>query len=103
MKKCFISSAVFLFLISIAGFSLAQEPAGKSLSKVCSACHGQEGVSNNTLWPSLAGQKKDYLLKQLRDFKLGERKNPLMTSLVQTLSEQDMEILSVYYSQLKAE
>lgn len=109
MKSTLRKYAVPVAILCLMGVVLnsavanAQEPPGKAQSKVCAACHGAEGVSNNTLWPNIAGQKKDYLLKQMRDFQSGERKNPLMTSLIQTLSESDLENLSVYYSQLKAD
>lgn len=64
----------------------------------CMACHGPNGQSPYDDWPSLAGQKKPYLLKQLKDFKSGARSHPMMLPVVAILNEADMEVLSAYLS-----
>lgn len=73
---------------------------GKRLAITCAACHGEKGVSQNPLWPNLAGQKKEYLVKQLNDFKAGRRQDPIMSTMAQTINEQDIVDLATYYSQL---
>jgi cytochrome c553 len=78
--------------------SIAQE---NNLVVSCKTCHGDKGVSNNSLWPNLAGQKKDYLILQLKAFRSGERKNPIMNPMSQNLSDSDIENLSEYFSSLK--
>lgn len=66
---------------------------------LCVACHGQQGVSPNPEWPSLAGQHTSYLIKQLRDYKKGTTRNaPTMTGLVANLSDDDMAELSEFYA-----
>jgi cytochrome c553 len=72
--------------------------AGKTKSASCVACHGADGNSMNPEWPSLAGQHPDYLIKQLRNFKDGDRSNALMSPMAAPLSEQDMANLAAYYS-----
>jgi cytochrome c553 len=69
---------------------------------VCAACHGDKGISENALYPNLAGQKKEYLVKQLKDFKSGNRKDPVMTAQALTLSDSDIEEISAYFSKMKA-
>ena len=76
--------------------------AGKSKAVTCAACHGAEGISANPLWPNIAGQAAPYLVAQLKAFKDGARKNPLMTSQAMMLSEQDMADLAVYFESLPA-
>lgn len=76
--------------------------AGKSKSAACAACHGPDGNSTNPVWPNLAGQHEAYLVKQLKAFKSGERKDPLMSPMAAALSEQDMENLAAYYASQKA-
>ena len=76
--------------------------AGKGKSVTCAACHGAEGISANPLWPNIAGQAAPYLVAQLKAFKDGSRKNPLMTSQAMMLSEQDMADLAVYFESLPA-
>ena len=35
--------------------------SGKMKSASCAACHGDNGVSANPIWPKLAGQNAKYL------------------------------------------
>ena len=97
-------------LAGIVGVSLAMPAvavaagdaaAGKAKSAVCAACHGPDGNSTNPLWPHLAGQHAPYLVKQLKDFKSGARKDPMMVPMAVPLSEQDMENLAAYYASQK--
>ena len=74
---------------------------GKKISATCVACHGPSGISTNPLWPNLAGQKAQYIIKQLKAFKSGERKDPTMLPMAASLSEEDMKNLAAYYSGLK--
>ena len=46
--------------------------AGKDKVAVCAGCHGLDGNSLVGIWPSLAGQNQNYLLKQLRLVKTGK-------------------------------
>ncbi|AWL10526.1 Cytochrome c4 [Saliniradius amylolyticus] len=79
--------------------------AGKTKSQTCAACHGPDGNSAVDMYPKLAGQHYDYLLKQLREFKLGAQTNgdegrydPVMSSQAMPLSEQDMHDLAAFYA-----
>ena len=67
--------------------------AGKALSATCVACHGVNGISPNPTWPNLAGQKEQYLIKQLTALRDGERQNELMTPIAMNLSEMPAETL----------
>ena len=72
----------------------------EQLAITCVACHGANGKSLNSVWPNLAGQKKDYLSKQLHDFKEARRENLIMQPMAQTLSNADIEILAKYFSEM---
>ncbi|RQS17821.1 cytochrome c [Burkholderia sp. Bp8998] len=51
--------------------------AGKTIAlQVCSNCHGATGVSVSPQFPKLAGQRKEYLVDQLTDFKSHARADP---------------------------
>ena len=91
-----IKICVALIMIGSASITLAAD--AKNLSSSCVSCHGASGISSNPLYPNLAGQKSAYLLKQMRDFKTGQRKDPIMNAMVQALSEPDLEALADYYS-----
>lgn len=75
--------------------------AGKAKSAVCAACHGANGISPTEIWPNLAGQKEAYLVKQIKAFKSGERKDPSMAPMVAALTDEDIANLAAYYASLK--
>ncbi len=42
--------------------------------EVCGGCHGLDGAGNHIKFPRIAGQRPDYIVKQLEDFR-GERRH----------------------------
>jgi len=90
---------IFLILPCIA---LADLEAGKQKAVVCAACHGVDGNSASGQFPSLAGQNARYIYLQLRDFKLGRRKDPLMSPMAVNLAKDDMQDLADYFASQKA-
>lgn len=94
--------ATILTTITLSTNAMAADiAAGKVKATMCAACHGVEGKSANDVWPNLAGQKKGYLIKQLKDFKSGARKDPMMSSMAAPLSDTDINNLALYYNSLK--
>jgi cytochrome c553 len=75
--------------------------AGKAKSAVCASCHGADGNSLVPMYPRLAGQHAEYTTKQLKEFKSGVRKSPIMAGMVAGLSEQDMAELGAYFASQK--
>lgn len=94
-----ISAAVIM--LTATGTMAADIAAGKKKASSCAACHGANGISNNDAWPNLAGQKKGYLIKALKDFRDGKRSNPMMSPMAKSLSDEDIENLAAYYSSLE--
>ena len=76
----------------------ANPDAGKEKSRTCAACHGPDGNSPAAEFPKLAGQHYDYLVKALKDYKSGARKNAIMTPQVANLNQRDFEDLAAFYS-----
>ena len=78
---------------------------GKRLNqeKMCSLCHGDQGISKGRNWPNLAGQTANYTFKQLLDYKDHKRLDStaaaLMTTLSGRLNKQEMADLAQYYAQ----
>jgi cytochrome c553 len=70
----------------------------------CIKCHGEHGMGpplNNNLFPVIGGQHKDYLIKQLTDFKTEERENDrsgMMLRITTHLTDHDIEALATYLS-----
>ncbi len=79
--------------------SMAAAEKAKSL---CAGCHGPEGISINPLWPNIAGQQDQYMVKTMNDYKSGKRDDPNMAAIAQTLSDEEILELAAYYSALPA-
>jgi cytochrome c553 len=93
---------VTLFVCLVTGIVQAAEPKpGESKSASCMACHGVNGISPTDAWPNLAGQKKGYLVAQMKAFRSGERENMMMTPLAKGLKDPDIEEIAGYFSSLK--
>jgi len=85
--------------VLISSNSYAGDPAkGKTLSQTCAACHSIDGNSVTPIWPKLAGQHAEYIVKQLQDFKEGKRVNAQMAPMVASLSDQDMADIAAYFA-----
>ena len=99
MKKLTLAVAATVLM---SGPALAVDvEAGKAKSAMCAACHGANGISAVPMYPNLAGQKEQYLVKQMKAFKDGTRKDPVMAPMAMPLSDADMENLAAYYASLK--
>ena len=97
-----LAFALGALLFAVAGSAVAagDAQAGAAKAALCTACHGQNGISVNPLWPSLAGQQEAYLAKQIRAFRDGERTDVSMQPFVANLTDQDIEDLAAHYAAL---
>jgi cytochrome c553 len=73
-----------------------------ALLGACQACHGRDGLSEGSDVPNLAGQKLNYLVRQLEAFRSGERKNAVMAAIAGQLIDADISALALHWSQLPA-
>jgi len=71
---------------------------GKEVAAKCASCHGEDGNAPAPNFPRLAGQYESYLVKAIQDYQSGKRNNPIMQSMVQGLSEEDVKNVSAYYA-----
>ncbi len=73
----------------------------KKAAAACQVCHGMDGIAKLPDAPNLAGQNKTYLVRSLTAYKTGERKNPQMSVVAATLSDDDIANLSAYFASIK--
>ena len=69
-------------------------------ARACVACHGNNGISMNAMWPTLAGQHRDYLERALTAYRDGSRKDPVMGAQAAMIAEDDVALLAKYFSGL---
>lgn len=67
--------------------------------KNCSSCHGNTG--GGIIGPKLRGRSKEYILKNLKEFKSGKRKNYVMYGLLGNLSDKQLDDLATEISQFQ--
>ena len=93
---------VFLSLF-VSGLALAAPDiaAGKEKAGMCFNCHGAEGNSKRSNFPSLAGQKPAYLVNQLRAFREGTRENGLMQNQAANLTDAEINNLAAFFASVK--
>jgi len=101
LKKLLIVAALVVFANQHA-YAAGDAAAGEGKSAVCAACHGVKGISSIPINPNIAGQVPGYIAAQLKAFKTGERKDPIMAGQVALLSDEDMIDLDAYYASLPA-
>jgi len=78
----------------------ADAAAGKALAEGCAGCHGEDGVSQTPLTPSLAGEPDDFVQWQLVFFRSSARKSDIMEPIAQSLSNPEIRDLGAYYASL---
>ena len=79
----------------------ADAGAGKTKAAGCTSCHGLNGVSGNPMYPNLAGQKDVYLVKSIKDYRDGKRKDAMMEGMVKGMSDADVADIAAYFASLK--
>lgn len=95
-----------ILIASLLSFSLPAAHAGPGekiftqgganpAAMACQGCHGADGLGMAAAgFPRLAGLPAAYLGKQLRDFREGTRKHPIMEPLAKALSDEEMAAVS---------
>jgi len=71
--------------------------AGAVKARACQVCHGKGGRSTKEIYPVLAGQHAAYIRKQLRAFRAGTRKDPIMNGMAAPLSDQDIADVAAFF------
>ena len=85
-------------------FALTAVPAHaaddiEAKAQLCAACHGQNGVpADPKTVPIIWGQQQSYLVKQLRNYRNGERDNPIMTPIAKSLAQEDIRKMAAYFA-----
>ena len=94
------AAALSAWLLVAHGAPTGDAAAGERLAAArCVSCHSSKETIHSTL-PLLEGQPKAAFIAQWRAFRERERTAPVMVSLAQELSEQDVKDLAEYYAAL---
>lgn len=95
---------VAAYLASIGGDTVAaggSKDVSFDKAQACTACHGNNGISTNAMWPTLAGQHEDYLVRALTGYRDGTRSDPVMSVQAGLIAEEDVAVLAKYFASLE--
>ena len=99
------AACVAACVVTFPAVAIAQLPAGEAVpsgAAACIACHGAHGEGNSSGVPRLAGQDAEYLSHALSRFKAGTRDSPIMQSIAESLSEEQMREMAAFFSKQSA-
>jgi len=75
---------------------------GREIARtVCAACHGVDGNSTEPAHPKLAGMDQEYLMRQLKAFAEGKRRDDAMSAVIATVDSGEFARLAAYYGPQK--
>lgn len=101
MRKTLVITLGAILVATAPAIQAADAAAGKTKAAGCAGCHGLNGVSNNPMYPNLAGQKEAYLVKAMKDYRDDHRKDPMMSGMVKGMSDGDFADLAAFYASQK--
>src|SRR5947209_13508058 len=91
-----VSAGVSFAITAVSAYS-ADDIEAKA--QACAACHGQNGVPTDPKTiPNIWGQEKSYLVKQLHDYRSGDRDNPIMSPIAKDLAQGDLRKIAAYFA-----
>jgi cytochrome c553 len=93
---CAVAGAAAIFAILV--LPAAAQDSIESKVQVCGACHGTDGVPTSPTIPIIWGQQQNYLVKQLHDYRAGDRTNPIMTPLAAGIKQEDTRPIGAYFA-----
>lgn len=99
MNKAAITLAVLASGIAWVQPAAAADPNyARSLAATCFTCHGTDGRSVDGVPPSLAGQNRDYLLKQMQEFRDGKRPATIMHQHAKGYTDAQLALIAGYFA-----
>jgi cytochrome c553 len=86
-----------LFIVAALGATAGAEGIEDKL-QVCKSCHGDNGKPIDPTIPTIWGQTEYFLVKQLHDYKSGDRENLVMASFAKRLTQAELRPAAAYLS-----
>ena len=85
------------------GPALAQGDAGSGryVAANCADCHGTNGIAKGAM-PSLAGQKREYIVEQMRAFRDGKRPATVMHQLSKGYTDAQIDAVADHFARQPA-
>ncbi|HXX85677.1 MAG TPA: c-type cytochrome [Casimicrobiaceae bacterium] len=91
-----IAAAIAMLVVG-AGAGAADPTLGRDIAANCANCHGTDGRSRGGV-PSLAGQDRNYIVQQVKDFRDGKRPSTVMQQLAKGYTDAQIEAAAAYFA-----
>jgi len=66
--------------------------------QVCGSCHGDNGQPIDATIPIIWGQTEYFIVKQLHDYKSGDRENTVMAAFAKRLTQAELRPAAAYFA-----
>ena len=96
MRFLFVAAA-----LSVAAPVCAQDAQGRNLAASCAICHGTDGRSPSRDLVPIAGLPRDYIVKQLVDFRDGKRPASVMHQIARGYTDPQIDALAAWFAAQK--
>lgn len=90
-----------LLLVLSSGTGVGAQPLPPAKAQQCVVCHGTNGISTAPDAPHLAGQPRQYLVAQMKQFRSGKRASEVMNVMAKTLSDEEIDALADWYASIR--
>ena len=102
MRSCttLVIALCFAVALPLAGCERGDASRVSARAVTCEVCHGGRGYRTLPMSPSLAGQDRAYVAKQLRAYKDGSRFDAVMSPLASAMSDSEIEDFSAHFAAL---
>ena len=85
-----LSLAALVVVLACSATRARADDAIEAKVQICASCHGKDGSPGDRTIPIIWGQHPIYLEKQLRDYKNGTRDSQIMSSLADSLKDNEL-------------
>lgn len=86
--------------ISKAGYTAGDAKKGAKLAEACLSCHTND-LKDGLVAPILAGQHGNYLVKVMKEYQSGVRKDAVMQGMVESFSEDELKDIAAYFADME--
>ena len=94
--------AAYYAVQSIAG-SMEMDESMEQLAAKCDRCHGPAAGQSSIVVPSLNGQKREYLIRVMKEYRDNDRGNSMMHKMSSGYSDEMIEAIASYYASRPAQ
>ena len=98
LERLAVATALALCLTAAPTQAADNAELGAYLSNECVTCHQRSGASNGI--PSITGWPQDAFVSALRAYRGRERKSPVMQTIADQLSDEEIAALAAYFGSL---